>query len=54
MANRINRSLASWAITPEEKLQADIAELTGKAASDLALRLPRTAWGRRGALGSES
>ena len=42
MANRINRSLASWAITPAEKLQTEIAELTGKAASDLALRRART------------
>jgi ATP-dependent helicase/nuclease subunit A len=42
MANRINRSLASWAITPEEKLQTEIAELTGKAANDLALRRART------------
>ena len=42
MANRINRSLAGWAITAEEKLQTEIAELTGKAATELALRRART------------
>ncbi|MGB0577512.1 MAG: double-strand break repair helicase AddA [Alphaproteobacteria bacterium] len=42
MANRINRSLARWAILSEEELQKDIAELTGKTASDLAMSRART------------
>ncbi|MDD9977411.1 MAG: double-strand break repair helicase AddA, partial [Boseongicola sp.] len=42
MANRINRSLASWAIAGDEELRTAIAELTGKSAADPVLRRART------------
>ncbi|NKB18926.1 MAG: double-strand break repair helicase AddA [Alphaproteobacteria bacterium] len=42
MANRINRSLAAWAIANNKSLQAEIAELTGQPADDAALRRAKT------------
>tara|TARA_B100000676_G_scaffold166784_1_gene163917 strand:+ start:34481 stop:37732 length:3252 start_codon:yes stop_codon:yes gene_type:complete len=42
MANRINRSLAGWAISEEGNLKAQITELTGRPANDDTLRRARS------------